>query len=52
MHGNVLVGKHEGRELRSPAADETRLRRITIGIHISLERCRDNVRHADISVRC
>jgi hypothetical protein len=35
MDGDLLVGKHEGRELRSPAADEMRLRRIAVGIHIA-----------------
>jgi hypothetical protein len=52
VDGDLLVGKHEGRELRSPAADEMKLRRIAIGIHIALERCRDTVRHTDISIRC
>jgi hypothetical protein len=52
VDGDLLVGKHEGRELRSPAADEIRLRRIAVGVHIALERCRDTVRHTDISIRC
>jgi hypothetical protein len=52
MDGDLLVGKHESRELRSPAADEMRLRRIAVGIHIALESCRDTVRHTDISIRC
>jgi hypothetical protein len=52
MNGDLLVGKYGGRELRSPAADEMRLRRIAVGIHIALERYRDTVRHADISIRC
>jgi hypothetical protein len=52
MDSDLLVGKHEGRELRSPAADQMRPRRIAVGIHIALESCRDTVRHTDISIRC
>lgn len=52
MNGDLLIGRHEGRELRSSTADETRLRRIAVGIRIVLERCRDTVRHTDISIRC
>jgi hypothetical protein len=52
MDGDLLLSKHGGREVRSPAADEMRLRRIAVGIHIALERCRDTVRHTDISIRC
>jgi hypothetical protein len=52
INGDLLVGKHEGRELRSPAADEMKLRRIPVGLDIALGRCKDTVRHTDISVRC
>jgi hypothetical protein len=36
INGDLLVGKHEGRELRSPAADEMKLRRIPVGLNIAL----------------
>jgi ABC-type tungstate transport system permease subunit len=52
MNGDLLIGKYEGRELRSPAANEMSLRYIAVGIHIALERCRNTVRYTDISIRC
>jgi len=50
--GDLLLGQYEGVELRSPATDEAKLRRIAVGVTMALERCRDTVRHTDISIRC
>jgi len=48
---DLCLGQIDGTELLSPAADEAKLRRVLVSVAVALERCRDTVRHTDISIR-
>ena len=49
---DLRLGRRGGRELCSSADDEAKLLHIVASLRQAMERCRDTVRHTEISIRC